>query len=116
MSVVSCDNAQHYVWGHGCDGWHLAKSEALSVIQERVPPGATETPHTHARAEQFFFVLSGDATIISEGVTHLIKPQHGLHVPAGQYHQLRNDGATDLHFIVISTPPSHGDRTDHNVT
>ena len=36
MALVSIKNAEHYFWGEKCDGWHLAKSSGLSVIQERV--------------------------------------------------------------------------------
>ncbi|MFK3862147.1 hypothetical protein [Pseudoalteromonas rhizosphaerae] len=41
---ISVDNAEHYNWGHkgdNCDGWHLVKSSALNVIQERVPTGSS---------------------------------------------------------------------------
>lgn len=39
MEVVLKDSVEHYRWSENCEGWHLAKSETLSVIQERVPPG-----------------------------------------------------------------------------
>ena len=63
MEIVSSENAEHYTWGGVCDGWHLLKSSNLSVIQERVPPGAAEVNHYHKKAHQFFYVLSGEATI-----------------------------------------------------
>ncbi|MEI8606023.1 hypothetical protein [Pseudoalteromonas sp. B160] len=59
---ISVDNAEHYNWGDDCDdcdGWHLVKSAALSVIQERVPPGCCEQSHKHEFAEQFFLYLMG---------------------------------------------------------
>lgn len=107
---ISIDNAEHYKWNNNCDGWHLVKSEKLSVIQERVPSGACEQSHKHEFAEQFFFVLSGQATLIADSVTHVLNAQQGLHVPAGVVHQLCNYGDVDLEFIVTSTPPSHGDK------
>lgn len=110
LAVISKDNASHYKWGSNCDGWHLAKSERLSVIQERVPPGAGEVRHFHENAEQFFFVISGIATIEVDGVIHQLNNQEGIHVPAGAKHELRNESEIDLSFLVISTPPSHGDR------
>jgi len=61
MEAISRKNSERYSWGGGCDGWHLLKSPALSVIQECVPPGGTETRHVHQQAQQFFFVLSGEA-------------------------------------------------------
>jgi len=36
MTVISTDNAEHYIWGDGCDGWHLVKTSTLSVIKERI--------------------------------------------------------------------------------
>ena len=112
MSIVSTENGKHYVWGDNCDGWHLAASENLSVIQERVPQGSSEIRHLHNRAEQFFYVLSGIATLEVDGVFHKIHPNQGFHVPAGIAHTLINNDESDLNFLVISTPPSHGDRVN----
>ena len=27
MSIISINNAEHYTWGEGCDGWHLLKRD-----------------------------------------------------------------------------------------
>lgn len=110
MAPVSIKDAPHYTWGDVCDGWHLAKTNALSVIQERVPPGAQEVRHLHHYAEQFFYVLSGVATMEADGTVHHLEAGQGIHIPAERAHQLSNQGAEDVTFIVISTPPSHGDR------
>lgn len=112
MSVVDAASARHYRWGEACDGWHLLEGADLSVIEERVPPGAAEVPHRHGRARQFFYVLAGEATLALEGRLHLLGAGQGLHVPPGAVHQLRNEGALDLRFLVISAPRSHGDRED----
>jgi len=109
-AVVSIDSAEHYRWGEQCDGWHLAKSAGLSVIQESVPAGARETRHRHEQAEQFFYVLSGTATIEVDGVRHLLGPQQGLSVKPAQAHCLSNETDQTITFLVVSTPPSHGDR------
>ncbi|MDP5147516.1 cupin domain-containing protein [Shewanella sp. ULN5] len=112
MKVSTKINSEHYNWGEGCDGWHLVKSPQLSVIQERVPVGLCEVTHYHEKAEQFFFVLSGVATLIVEGKAHSLNPTEGFHVKANTTHQLKNDGDQELVFIVTSTPPSHGDRVE----
>ncbi len=103
-------NSEHYTWGGVCDGWHLLKTPTLSVIQERVPPGGTETRHFHRQAQQFFFILSGEAVMELENKEIVLGPQQGCAVPPGSPHRLLNRGSTDLDFLVISTPPSHGDR------
>ena len=112
MSLISRKNAEHYTWGDLCDGWHLVKSQALSVIQEKVPPGCSEVRHLHEKAEQFFFILSGTASLEVDGTLFQIKAHQGVHVLPGIPHQLKNESDEDLVFIVTSTPPSHGDRKE----
>lgn len=109
---VSGATAEHYGWGQGCDGWHLLKQPGLSVIEERVPPGAAEVMHHHRRAEQFFYVLAGRATLELDGRSVEIGPRQGCHVAAGVRHQLRNAHDETLEFLVISAPMAHGDRVD----
>jgi mannose-6-phosphate isomerase-like protein (cupin superfamily) len=53
-------------------------SSNLSVKQERVPPGAGELAHFHFRAHQFFFVLSGEATLELEDGSVQLRPGQGV--------------------------------------
>jgi quercetin dioxygenase-like cupin family protein len=110
MTVTSAANAEHYVWGQACDGWHLLATGDLSVIEERMPPGAFEQRHRHARARQFFYVLEGEATLELEGVAHRLRRGEGLHIAPGSAHQMRNESSGEVRFMVVSSPKSHGDR------
>ena len=115
MESISIANAQHYTWPsviseHTCDGWHLHRSASLSVIEERMPPGSAERCHLHQHATQFFYVLVGELTIELNGEEHRLTPFAGLSVSAQTPHQVFNRGAEDARFLVISDPPSHGDR------
>lgn len=112
MGTVSTGNAEHYPWGQGCDGWHLLAGADLSVIEERMPPGAREARHRHARSRQFFYVLQGELTIEVDGEAHRLGTGHGLHVPPGAAHQVCNDSPADVRMLVVSSPRSHGDRVD----
>lgn len=112
MSVINSELAEHYNWGESCDGWHLVKTSKLSVIQERVPPNCAENRHYHRNAEQFFFILSGVATMEMDGEFFTLTANDGIHVSAGVKHQISNQHHSDLLFTVTSTPPSHGDRVD----
>jgi mannose-6-phosphate isomerase-like protein (cupin superfamily) len=107
---TSAATAAHYVWGEGCDGWHLVRAPGLSVIEERMPAGTREVRHWHARARQFFYVLSGTLTLEVEGTVHRLPARSGIELPPGTAHQTRNEEANDTEFLVISMPPSHGDR------
>lgn len=107
---TSRQTAPHYMWGDGCDGWHLVRHELVSVIEEQMPPGAREQRHRHAKSRQFFYVLDGQLTMETEGGFHLLRAGEGIEISPGQRHQAINDSGADVRFLVISTPPSHGDR------
>jgi quercetin dioxygenase-like cupin family protein len=102
--------AEHYVWGERCDGWHLVRAGALSVIEERMLPGAREARHWHASARQFFYVLSGVLTMEVEGTLHRLAARAGIEIAPGIAHQAINEGEIDAEFLVVSVPPSHDDR------
>ncbi|GAB4013667.1 cupin domain-containing protein [Spirosoma migulaei] len=110
IHIISTQNAEHYTWGDGCDGWHLVKSDSVSIIQERMPPGTAEVKHYHERSHQFFFVLSGEATLEIGEKTSRLKANEGIEIPPFIAHQMRNDSPNDVIFTVTSTPKSHGDR------
>jgi len=108
----SVDNAEHYGWGENCDGWILAPSPDLMVIEERMLPGTGERRHVHAVARQFFYTLSSELTMELDGVDHRITPGSGIEIPPGAGHQARNDGTGDVRFLVVSSPSTRGDRLD----
>ena len=106
----SVDTVEHYVWGGSCDGWHLLKQPDLSVIQERVPPGACEVRHHHFKARQFFFVLTGKATIEFDDAKIAFSAGQGVHVSPGVMHRFCNHSDEEVVFLVISAPSTREDR------
>ena len=112
MKPVSIRSAEHDLWGEGCDGWHLLKDPELHVIQEAVPPGASERRHVHARARQFFYILAGRAVMVLDGEDHALAAGEGIHIPAGSPHQFKNPFASAVSFLVVSSPTTRGDRRD----
>jgi mannose-6-phosphate isomerase-like protein (cupin superfamily) len=110
---ISDANATHYTWGaedYPCDGWHLVRTPEISVILERMPPGTSEVRHHHERARQFFFVLEGELTIAMEDDEFALGPEQGIEVAPTVPHQVFNRSLQDVRLLVISQPPSHGDR------
>ena len=110
--VTTLANAEHYLWGQNCDGWHLLRSDSLSIIYERMPPGSQEARHFHSKAQQFFFVLQGEAVMEIDGKEFAVRECEDIHVAAGKPHQMFNRSQADAFFLVISQPPSHGDRVN----
>lgn len=109
---VSRENAEHYRWGVDCDAWYLVNHEQLSVIEEFMPPGAAEIRHHHTKAQQFFYIVSGEVLMEVEGTTVLLAAGSGIRVLPGKRHQIRNPSSSPVRFLVISHPRSHGDRVD----
>jgi len=110
--VISRENAEHYRWGVDCDGWHLVRDKHLSVIEEFMPPGAAEIRHYHEHAQQFFYILSGEVFVEANGENTLVPAGSGIRILPGKPHQIRNPTSSAVHFLVISQPPSNGDRVD----
>jgi mannose-6-phosphate isomerase-like protein (cupin superfamily) len=109
---ISKDNAHHEIWREVCDGWTLASSARLHVIQERMPPSTFELRHRHAHTQQFYYVLDGEATVDIDGRRETLTAGTGIEIHAGVTHQLRNDSAAPLEFLVISSQPPRHDRID----
>jgi len=110
--VISTRSAEHYTWGDRCDGWFLLKAAGVHVIEERMPPGTVERRHYHERAEQLFYVLSGELTMRFDGNSVRVGERDAVRVAAGEVHQAANESGAAVEFLVISCPPSHGDRTN----
>ncbi len=108
--IVNTQNAERYVWGANCDGWHLVKQADLSVIEERMPPGTSEVRHYHVHSRQFFYALTGELTLEIEHHQYSVKPGDGIEVRPGQQHQAINRSQAEVRMLVVSQPPSHGDR------
>jgi mannose-6-phosphate isomerase-like protein (cupin superfamily) len=77
-----------------------------------MPPGTAETRHHHLHSRQFFFVTEGQLTIEIEYHEFVVKAGQGIEVAPGQIHHAMNRGQASLRMVVISQPPSHGDRID----
>lgn len=115
-TVISSVTAEHYTWGGSnggdCDAWYLVRTPDLHVIEEQMPPGAAETAHHHVHARQFFYVLAGVLTLVVGEQAYSLRPHEGLEVAPGEVHQVINRSDAPVRFLVISQPPSHGDRVD----
>ncbi len=107
---TSSGNAPRYDWGEGCEGWRLADQPGLSVIEERMPPGASEVRHHHEKARQYCRIREGEAVLELAGERHLLRKDEGLEIPPGVSHRIVNESAADVRFLVISAPTTRGDR------
>jgi mannose-6-phosphate isomerase-like protein (cupin superfamily) len=110
--VVSIDNAEHYVWGEVCDGWHLLQRDDMSVIQERVPAGGAEVMHYHTQARQFFYILEGQGMMVFDEKTVVLEQGQSIEIAPLVKHQFKNHSNADVHFLVVSVPSTRRDRVN----
>ena len=75
-----------------------------------MPAGSAEERHFHGKLRQFFYVLVGELTMEVDGRLCSLQARQGLEIAPGQPHQAVNRSSADVRFLVISQPPSHGDR------
>jgi len=117
---ISTASAEHYTWGgpnrDQSHGWHLLRSPELSIIEESMTAGASETRHHHTRARQFFYVLEGTLTMQLADESIVLEPGHGIEIAPGESHQAFNLSDGPVRFLVMSQPPSHGDRIEDTLT
>ena len=107
---VSRQTAKHYFWKEVCDGWHLVERDDLSVIAEKMPPNMAEDMHYHNKSRQFFYILSGQATMRFADREVVLDSGNGIEIEPGEAHQMNNCSDSEIEFIVVSMPKSHGDK------
>jgi len=109
--MINKSIAPRTVWEAG-ESWTLTDQPHLHVLQERMPPGSAERRHLHSAVEQLYYVLEGVATVRFDDHEETLRPGEAVPVPAAAPHQLRNDSADALEFLVISSSAPRLDRVD----
>lgn len=110
--IIDKQNAQYYTWGKLCDSWVLVDTEALSIKQESMPKDTREKLHFHANAQQFFFILKGEATFYIDNEKIILNEQKGIKINANEKHYIANEMNEQLDFLVISQPSTNNDRIE----
>lgn len=109
---ISLKTAEHYTWGGECDAWFLLKDDAIHIIQERMPSGSSEAMHVHCKSRQLFYVLRGELTIVNQFWSAKVRVGHAVVVEPNISHRVMNSSDENIEFLVVSCPPSHGDRVE----
>jgi mannose-6-phosphate isomerase-like protein (cupin superfamily) len=110
--ITDKQSAHYYQWGAGCESWDLLANEGLSVKQELMPPNTREVLHYHAKAQQYFYILSGTATFVIDEVEYVVNKSQGISIKPNSRHYIANKENTDLEFLVISQPAIKSDRVE----
>lgn len=75
-----------------------------SLAEARVPPGASTTPHYHAKIEEIYYILAGTANLTIGMETQPVGPGDAIAIPPGQVHAISNTGNEMLTFLCCCAP------------
>jgi len=82
-----------------------------SLAEATLDPGDATARHYHARSEELYYLLDGEAEMEVEGQTRTVRAGDAILIPAGSWHQIRATGETPLRFLCCCAPPYSDDDT-----
>lgn len=107
------DNIEQATIGNEAFRRVLYTGSTLQLVLMTLQPGDEIGAETHDDRDQFFRVEAGEGEIVIDGVTHKVKDDFAMIVPAGALHNVINRGGTPLKLYSIYGPPEHIDGTVH---
>ncbi|KKS05042.1 hypothetical protein A2W45_01650 [Candidatus Curtissbacteria bacterium RIFCSPHIGHO2_12_41_11] len=75
------------------------KSKLMMFQLCKIPPKTTHVAHSHPTMDEIFYFTDGEGEIKVNGEVEKVQPGDCIIVPAGENHQIRNLGKTELKFI-----------------
>ena len=75
-----------------------------SLAEARLLPGASTTPHYHARAEEIYYVLQGQGLMCVGDESSQVGPGDAIAIPPGKVHRITNTGNAVLTFLCCCAP------------
>ncbi|WP_433120278.1 cupin domain-containing protein [Micromonospora sp. CA-246542] len=84
------------------------------MIEESMPPGTTETWHVHDQARQFFYILEGNAEMLTADRRLSLPAGSGVQISTGTPHRIANSSEQMTRFLVVSAPRTRFDRRPCN--
>lgn len=95
-------------WLLDCLWFVIASGEdtngAYSVIEQFMPVGSGPPPHVHPFADEMFYVLAGEMTVIVDGQKLVLRAGSLGHVPRNVVHEFKVTGTEVCHCLNYYTP------------
>jgi mannose-1-phosphate guanylyltransferase/mannose-6-phosphate isomerase len=87
----------------------LVDSPNHKVKRLKVDPGAQMSYQVHTRRDEHWVVVSGEAEIVMEDKSYILRAGQQVFAPRGQKHRIRNSGKTPLVIIEVQTGDYFGE-------
>lgn len=110
MIVTSVEGVEAFVTKDGSTIRELHHTLVQSLAEATLEVEQATERHYHRVTEEIYFVLKGQGRMEVDGeVTH-VRPGDAVLIPAGAWHQLENNGTSELRILCCCAPPySHDD-------
>lgn len=77
---------------------------SLGVVEATVPPGSGPIAHAHTKADEAFYILSGELEILDGARRFMAGTGDFIFVPRGIRHRFKNTGTRATRMLFMLTP------------
>jgi len=110
MDVKSVESVEAFVTKDGSTIRELHHTEVQSLAEATLEVEQATERHYHRLTEEIYFVLKGQGRMEVDGEVTFVRPGDAVLIPAGAWHQLENNGTSELRILCCCAPPySHDD-------
>jgi mannose-6-phosphate isomerase-like protein (cupin superfamily) len=110
MDVKSVESVEAFVTKDGSTIRELHHTEVQSLAEATLEVEQAIERHYHRLTEEIYFVLKGQGRMEVDGDVTQVRPGDAVLIPAGAWHQLENNGTSELRILCCCAPPySHDD-------
>jgi mannose-6-phosphate isomerase-like protein (cupin superfamily) len=110
MDVTSVEGVEAFVTKDGSTIRELHHTQVQSLAEATLEVEQATERHYHRVAEEIYFVLKGQGRMEVDGEITYVRPGDAVLIPAGAWHQLENNGTSELRILCCCAPPySHDD-------
>jgi mannose-6-phosphate isomerase-like protein (cupin superfamily) len=110
MKVTSVETTEAFVTKDGSTIRELHHTAVQSLAEATLEVEQATERHYHRLTEEIYFVLKGQGRMEVDGETTHVRPGDAVLIPAGAWHQLENNGTSELRILCCCAPAySHDD-------
>jgi mannose-6-phosphate isomerase-like protein (cupin superfamily) len=110
VELRSLDAVEAFVTKDGSTIRELHHTAVQSLAEATLEVEQATERHHHRVTEEIYFVLKGQGRMEVDGEVSYVRPGDAVLIPAGAWHQLENNGTSELRILCCCAPPySHDD-------
>ena len=110
MNLASLGRAEPFETKDGSTIRELHRTAAQSLAEATLEPGQATLRHCHRASEEIYVVTKGSGRLEVDGEARRVRPGEAILIPAGAWHELENNGTSELRILCCCAPPySHDD-------